>query len=65
MPTLMAAHDQRPKSHVAPCFNHFDLTNAIIPIMMLSAPHDANSSASGGVTCPKKVMLHCFLIVLI
>ena len=36
-----------PKSHVAPHFDHLDLTNAVKPLMMLSASSDTSSSASG------------------
>ena len=33
-----------PKSHAAPDFDHVDLRNAMVPLMTLSASHDAIDS---------------------
>ena len=44
-----ASHDK--KGHDAPCFDCFDLRNAMVPLMLL-ASWDANASASG-ITWPK------------
>ena len=51
--TPFASHDANagasgvtlPKSHVVPYFDHLDLRNAIVPLIMLSASHDADGNA--------------------
>ena len=46
----LASHDANansailPKSHVAPHFGHLDLSNAMVPLMTLSASHDTDAS---------------------
>ena len=35
------------ESHIAPHFNHIDLTNAIVLFVFLSAIYDTNDNASG------------------
>ena len=45
MPVLMASHDQ--EGHVSLHFNHPDLRNAIVPLMMPLLSSDADTNANG------------------
>ena len=42
MPTL-ASHDQ--ECHISPCFNHFDLTNKMVPVTVPSVSFDVSTDA--------------------
>ena len=41
----MASHDQ--KTHVASHFDHFDITDGMVPLMTLLGPRDTGISLSG------------------
>ena len=43
MPTLVLMESQDQKGQVAPMFDHLELTNAVVPLTILSASHDANA----------------------
>ena len=45
MPVPMLSYDQ--ESHVAPEFNHLDLMNAIVPLIMPLVLCDANAAING------------------
>ena len=45
MSVPVVSHSQ--KSHTGPHFDHLDLRNAMVSLMMLSTSHDADSNASG------------------
>ena len=45
MPVVTALHDQ--KSHVAANFDYLDQANAVVPLKMPLALHDADAGASG------------------
>ena len=47
----MELHDQ--KSHIVPHFNHLDVRDAMMPLMVPSGSPDANASANG-ITWPKR-----------
>ena len=55
----VVSHDER--SHVVPHFDHLDLRSSVVPLMTLSALHDAYTDASG---ITWEVMLHLISIVL-
>ena len=74
MPELvtMVSHDQ--KIHVTCHFDHLDLRNAMVPLMVLSTPQDADTNAVvshdryTNASCEANVdvssMLHTILITL-
>ena len=45
MPLQMVSSDQ--KSNIAPHFDYLDLRNAMMPLMMLAASHDADTNVNG------------------
>ena len=51
VPAPMVPHHQQ--SYITPHFDCCDVRNAILPLMMPSAPCDANASTNG-ITLPKK-----------
>ena len=53
MPSV--SHDQ--KSHVAPRFNHLDLRNAVVPLIILSTSYDTDANVIS-VTLTKGIQWH-------
>ena len=45
MPLLVPASSPDQTSHVAPHFDHLDLQNAVVPLMVLYTSYDANTNA--------------------
>ena len=69
MPAPMVSHDQN--CHVAPHFDHLDVRNAVVLLMMLSAPcyakasthdNDANTGATG-ITYNKIIIIIIIIII--
>ena len=61
VPVEMVSHDL--EGHIAPHFDHLDLTIVMVPFTMTLVLHDANA---GTQWChiTKKVMLHLISIIL-